>query len=294
MPVSLQQLNSASSDDFITVLVTIFEHSPCVPAAVAAQRPFVSLASLCSAMSAAVQSASPVKRLELINRHPDLAGRAARASTMTAESKSEQGSAGLDRLSDAQYDLFHGLNEAYRQKFGIPFVICVRRHTKDSILRQFELRLKHTAEVEYETAINEILRISALRLDQHVVAPDRLPVSGQLTTHVLNNHDGRPAEGIALTLFELGGEGARRVIIEAVTNHEGRTEIPLISARPLPIGRYELRFEIGRYYAEQGTPTADPPFLQSVPIEFSIAEPEGHYHVPLLVTPWSFATYRGS
>jgi 2-oxo-4-hydroxy-4-carboxy-5-ureidoimidazoline decarboxylase len=294
MTVSLEQLNSASGEDFVAALGTIFEHSPWVAAAAAPQRPFVRLSSLYSAMSVAVRSASSAKRLELINCHPDLAGKAARASALTAESKSEQGSAGLDRLSDTEYDLFQRLNGDYRQKFGIPFIICVRRHTKDSILRQFELRLKHTAEVEHETAINEILRISALRLDQHVVASDKLPVSGQLTTHVLNNHDGGPADGMALTLFELGGDGSRRVIIEAVTNHEGRTEIPLISARPLPIGRYELRFEVGRYYAERGTPTADPPFLQSVPIEFSIAEPEGHYHVPLLVTPWSFATYRGS
>lgn len=294
MPLSLERLNSASSDDFVASLSTIFEHSPWVAAAVASRRPFVSLASLFSTMSAAVRSTSSATRLELINCHPDLADKAARASALTADSKYEQGSAGLDRLSDAEYDLFQRLNGAYRQKFGIPFIICVRRHTKDSILRQFELRLKHTAEAEHETAVNEILRISALRLDHHIMAPDRLPVSGQLTTHVLNNHDGRSAEGMALTLFELGGDGARRVITEAVTNHEGRTETPLISARPLPIGRYELRFEVGRYYAELGTPTADPPFLQSVPVEFSVAEPEGHYHVPLLVTPWSFATYRGS
>jgi 2-oxo-4-hydroxy-4-carboxy-5-ureidoimidazoline decarboxylase len=294
MSVSLEQLNSSSSDDFVAALATIFEHSPWVAGAVAPQRPFVSLASLYSAMSAAVRSASSAKRLELINCHPDLAGKAARASALTAASKSEQGSAGLDRLSDPEYELFQRLNGAYRQRFGIPFIICVRRHTKDSILRQFALRLKHTAEEEHERAIDEILRISALRLDQHVLAPDRLPVSGQLTTHVLNNHDGRPAEGMALTLLELGAEAARRVITEAVTNHEGRTETPLIFGRPVPIGRYELRFEVGRYYADQGTPTADPPFLQSVPIEFSIAEPEGHYHVPLLVTPWSFATYRGS
>jgi 2-oxo-4-hydroxy-4-carboxy-5-ureidoimidazoline decarboxylase len=62
----------------------------------------------------------------------------------------------------------------------------------------------------------------------------------------------------------------------------------------VPIGRYELRFDVGAYYALRNTPTADPPFLQSVPVEFSVADPEGHYHVPLLMTPWSFATYRGS
>jgi 2-oxo-4-hydroxy-4-carboxy-5-ureidoimidazoline decarboxylase len=294
MPVSLDQLNSANSDNFVTALEAIFEHSPWVAAAVAAQRPFPSLAALHSAMSIAVQTASAAKRLELINLHPDLAGKAARASAMTAESKSEQGSAGLDRLSDTEYDRFQNLNEAYRQKFGIPFIICVRRHTKDSILRQFEHRLENTTEAEHQTALNEILRISALRLDQHVAAPDRLRVTGHLSTHVLDNHDGRPAEGLELTLFELGRDGTRRIITEAVTNRAGRTDTPLISDRPLPIGRYELRFEVGRYYAPRRTPTTDPAFLESVPVEFSIAEPEGHYHVPLLITPWSYTTYRGS
>jgi 2-oxo-4-hydroxy-4-carboxy-5-ureidoimidazoline decarboxylase len=84
------------------------------------------------------------------------------------------------------------------------------------------------------------------------------------------------------------------VIVQAATNHDGRTDAPLIRGRPIPIGRYELRFEIGHDYASREVPTADPPFLQSVPIEFFVAEPEAHYHVPLLVTPWSFSTYRGS
>jgi len=294
MHASLEQLNSMDTDDFVAALAGIFEHSQWIAAAIAGQRPFATLASLHSAMMAVVQTASATKRLELINLHPDLAGKTARAGTMTAESKAEQGGAGLDRLSDSEYERFQRLNEAYRQKFGIPFIICVRRHTKESILRQFERRLQNNVETEHKTALDEILRISALRLDQQVMAADRLPVSGQLSTHVLDNHDGRPADGIALRLCELGDDDTRRIIIEAVTNQEGRTNEPLIFGRPVPIGRYELRFEVGRYYAARGTPSADPPFLQSVPLEFSVAEPEAHYHVPLLITPWSFATYRGS
>jgi len=68
----------------------------------------------------------------------------------------------------------------------------------------------------------------------------------------------------------------------------------LIANRPIPIAQYELRFAVGNYYARQGTPVSDPPFLAVVPIRFSVAEPEGHYHVPLLITPWSYSTYRGS
>jgi len=293
MSVRLEQLNAANTDDFVAALTSIYEHSPWVAAAVAGQRPFASLASLNAAMAAAVHAASPAQRLALIALHPDLAGKGARTGNITAESKSEQGGAGLDRLSDTEYALFQRLSDAYRQKFHIPFIVCVRRHTKESILRQYERRLQNAPEAELETALNEIFRIAALRLNDRVKAADELPVSGRLSTHVLDNHDGRPAQGVALTLSELGDDGTRRVIVEAATNHDGRTDAPLISSRPIPIGRYELRFEIGRYYASLTVATADPPFLQSVPIEFSVAEPEGHYHVPLLVTPWSFSTYRG-
>jgi 2-oxo-4-hydroxy-4-carboxy-5-ureidoimidazoline decarboxylase len=290
----LEQLNAAPTDDFVAALADIYEHSPWVAGAVAGQRPFASLASLNDAMVAAVRAAPPAQKLALIERHPDLAGKAARAGHITAESQSEQGGAGLDRLSDAEYALFAQLSDAYRQTFRIPFIVCVRRHTKESILRQYQRRLQNTRQAELEAALNEIFRIAALRLSDRVQAADELPVSGHLSTHVLDNHDGRPAQGVAVTLCELGDDGTRRVIVQAVTNHDGRTDRPLIGGHPVPIGHYELRFEIGHYYASRHTPTADPAFLQSVPIEFFIAEPEGHYHIPLLVTPWSFSTYRGS
>ena len=81
---------------------------------------------------------------------------------------------------------------------------------------------------------------------------------------------------------------------EALTNVDGRTEQPLMAGGPLRIGSYELQFAVSDYFASTGTPQSAPPFLDVVPIRFSIAEPEGHYHVPLLVTPWSYGTYRGS
>ena len=292
--VHLERLNAEPVDDFVAALAGIYEHSPWVAAAVAGQRPFGSLAALNAAMIAAVRAAPTAERLALIVRHPDLAGKTARAGALTAESQSEQGGAGLDRLSEAEYARFHRLNDAYREKFRIPFIVCVRRHTRDSILRQFERRLRNPPEEELETAVGEVCRIAALRLNDRVEAADALPVTGRLSTHVLDTHDGRPAEGVALTLCELSDDGSRRLIVQAATNHDGRTDAPLIGGRPVPIGRYELRFEVGAYYASRNVPVADPPFLQSVPIEFSVAEPEGHYHVPLLVTPWSYTTYRGS
>src|SRR5207245_10474933 len=105
-----------------------------------------------AATMAAVRAAPPEQRPTCIKRHPDLAGKAARAATMTVESKAEQASAGLERLSEAEFAQFHRLNDAYREKFGMPFIICVRRHSKDSILQQFERRLQNTMSAETETA----------------------------------------------------------------------------------------------------------------------------------------------
>jgi 2-oxo-4-hydroxy-4-carboxy-5-ureidoimidazoline decarboxylase len=292
--VSLQSLNSLDQAGIVAALGDIYEHAPWVAQAVSGQRPFATLAALHEAMMAAVRAAPPDQQLGLIKGHPDLAGKAARAGTMTSDSKAEQASVGLDRLSEPEFARFHSLNDAYRDKFTIPFIICVRRHSKDSILRQFELRVKNDAAAETQTALSEIFRIAALRLDQRVEAADRLAVHGRLSTHVLDTHGGHPAAGVAIELLELSTDGAPLVIESAATNRDGRTDHPLIGGRPLPIGRYELRFHIGDYFTHRATPQADPPFLDVVPVQFAIAEPEGHYHVPLLVTPWSYSTYRGS
>jgi 2-oxo-4-hydroxy-4-carboxy-5-ureidoimidazoline decarboxylase len=257
-------------------------------------RPFAGVQQLFVAMKAAVDRAPVEARLALIKAHPDLANKTQRAAGLTAESDAEQNSLGLDRLSDAEYDAFERVNNAYRAKFGFPYIVSVRRHTKDSVLRDFERRLPNDATTEMQRSVEEIGRIAALRLDQLVVGEDRLQVHGRLSTHVLDTHSGRPAPGIALELIELSELGVSRVVTRAITNADGRTDQPLIGGRPVPIGRYELTFNVGTYFAERQVPTSDPPFLDQIPLRFSVSEPEGHLHVPLLVTPWSYATYRGS
>jgi 2-oxo-4-hydroxy-4-carboxy-5-ureidoimidazoline decarboxylase len=111
---------------------------------------------------------------------------------------------------------------------------------------------------------------------------------------VLDTHSGKPAAGIAVQLTELSELGQTRVVARAITNSDGRTDQPLIGGRPVPIGRYELTFQVGPYFAERGVPLTDPPFLDRIPLQFAVSDPESHLHVPLLVTPWSYATYRGS
>lgn len=294
MRKELTDLNIASKDDFVAALANIFEHSPWVAEAVAAMRPFTGVASLFAAMKATVEGATDETRLKLIKAHPDLANKTQRAAGLTAESTAEQDGAGLDRLSDAEYDAFERANDAYRTKFGFPYIVCARRHTRDSILHDFGRRLLNDASTEMRRSIEEICRIAALRVDQLVASEDKLPVHGRLSTHVLDTHSGKPAAGIALQLTELSELGETRVVARAVTNSDGRTDQPLIGGRPVPIGRYELAFQVGAYFSDGGVPLSDPPFLDRIPLQFAVSDPEGHLHVPLLVTPWSYATYRGS
>ena len=292
--LTLDTLNAVAVGDFASALATVFEHSPWLAAAAARARPFSSLASLRDAAIAAIDAASPAQRLKLIRAHPDLANKTQRAAGLTAESTSEQDGAGLDRLSDAEFARFEQFNKAYQAKFGFPFVLCVRRHTKDSILDVFERRLRNEPLQEEKAAISEISRIATLRLAERFADEMSPSVYGCLSTHVLDTHCGQPAAGVELELIELSRHGASRLIVKTVTNRDGRTDDALIAGRPVPIGTYELRFKTAAYYARRGVALSNPPFLDVVPIRFGVAEPERHLHVPLLLTPWSYMTYRGS
>ena len=109
---------------------------------------------------------------------------------------------------------------------------------------------------------------------------------GKLTTHVLDTAQGRPGAGIRIELFLLDGEGGT-LVATATTNRDGRTDGPLLEGDKLRAGTYQLLFHVGTYFGAQE-------FLDAVPIRFRIADPAQHYHVPLLCSPWSYTTYRGS
>ena len=117
-----------------------------------------------------------------------------------------------------------------------------------------------------------------------------------LTTHVLDTARGRPAAGMRVELTRFDPASGERRLLKAVhTNADGRTEEPLLGGEELTQGVYELTFDVGEYFAGQPEAgSADPPFLDRVPIRFGIADPQAHYHVPLLASPWSYGTYRGS
>lgn len=292
-PLSLDALNAMPAFSFVAALGEAFEHAPWVAEVAAEGRPYPTVAALHEAMMRAVRTAPPDRLKAFIGGHPELGSRVKRAD-WTGHSQAEQGSLGLHRLSAEEFDRFSALNAAYRQKFGFPFIICVRRHTRDSLLRQFERRVGNDPAAEQSAALNEIGLITRLRVVGMLEGPGKPNTVGRLSTHVLDTLSGRPAPGVKISLHEIGAS-ARGLLKETVTNADGRTDAPLIGGEPLRIGTYELSFHVGDYFAKTaGTLAADPPFLDVVPIRFAIAEPEGHYHVPLLVTPWSYTTYRGS
>jgi 2-oxo-4-hydroxy-4-carboxy-5-ureidoimidazoline decarboxylase len=291
--VSLDALNKADKAEFVRLLDGLFEGAPWVAEATFAGRPFATVASLHDALMAAVRGRPQPDQVTFVSGHPDLAGKAARAGTIAPESVAEQAGLGLDRLSDDEFQRFENLNAAYRQKFGFPFVVCVRRQTRDAVLDAFEQRVGNGAEAELAAALEEIGHITRLRLVDRVDGPGAPDVTGRLSSHVLDTYHGRAAAGVTIELFEVG-KSARALLTRIVTNRDGRSERPLIADGPLRVGTYELIFHIGDYFRSCGVIRDALPFLDQVPVRFGISEPEGHYHVPLVTTPWSYSVYRGS
>lgn len=292
--LSLDDLNGASGHDFVAALGAVFEDAPWVAEAAARKRPHATVEGLFAAMRGAVEAAPDALRLTLLTGHPELAGHAARAGAIAVESIAEQASAGLDRLSEAEYARFEALNAAYRETFGFPFILCIKRHGRASLLRSFEARAASDAATERATAEAEVLRIAAIRLNALVSGEGPLRTTGRISTHVLDTVHGKPAGGIAIDLLEWVSAAETVLVAQTVTNADGRTDAPLIGGRPVPIASYELRFHIGDHFRACGLPVTEPPFLDIVPLRFGVSDPEGHYHVPLVATPWSYQTYRGS
>jgi OHCU decarboxylase len=171
LELTLADVNAMDEDAFVTALGALFEHSPWVARDAHARRPFQTVAELHGALEAAMRSAPRERQIALIRAHPELAGRQAGAGELTEASSSEQSRAGLDRLSADEVRALRDVNAAYRERFGFPLVVCVREHTKDSILAWGRARLEHDADDEVETALGEIAKIAHLRL-RDLVAED--------------------------------------------------------------------------------------------------------------------------
>lgn len=168
--IRLQDVNTLSPQQFVEAFGGIYEHSPWVAEAAAKQRPFASMQQMKHAFSQAVQQAPESQKLALVRAHPELGHRMGIDPNLSAESTQEQGSAGLDKLSPAEYRQLRDLNDAYQKKFGMPFVICVRQATKAVILEAMEQRLTSSFTEELAEALKQIDAIAALRLQDKVQA----------------------------------------------------------------------------------------------------------------------------
>jgi 2-oxo-4-hydroxy-4-carboxy-5-ureidoimidazoline decarboxylase len=164
MSLTISQLNQLGREEFVRVVGPVFEHSPWIAETTFAKKPFADLENLHRALCETVKNSSEEKQLALIRAHPDLVGKIALAGQLTKESTNEQASAGLNKLSPEEIELFQKQNAAYKNKFGFPFVICARLNKKAAILAGFETRLKNSREQEIKTALEEIFKIAELRL----------------------------------------------------------------------------------------------------------------------------------
>ena len=197
---TLDSLNSLPLPAFSGAVGDVFEHASWVADAAFGHRPFPTVTALHDAMMGVVRASPPERQLAFIRAHPELGSKVKRLD-ITADSQAEQGSLGLDRLSDAEFRTFSELNAAYAEKFGIPFIICVRRHTRDSILKEFARRLQNDADTERKAALDEIALITRLRLAAKVDGPGKPKTDGRLSTHVLDNVErqaGHGGDGLAL------------------------------------------------------------------------------------------------
>jgi 2-oxo-4-hydroxy-4-carboxy-5-ureidoimidazoline decarboxylase len=285
--LTLDQLNTMSPEAFVEALNGVFEHASWVAEAAAPQRPFATVTALYDALMAVVHAAPADVCTDFLRGHPALSPKALADPGLTVASRSEQSGLGMSSLGE-ELSRFEASSSTYEARFGFPFIVCVRRQTPRFVLRGLQRRLANTAEQELQAALAEIGFISRLRLADRVNGPGMPLVSGHLSAHVLDTARGKAAEGVRVQLLR-----EDVLIKETVTNRDGRTDEPLLEDGPIRIGRYELRFNVEDYFA--GWPNVtDPPWYDVIPVRFGIAEPEGHYHVPLLLGAWTYTTYRGS
>ncbi|HLZ56217.1 MAG TPA: 2-oxo-4-hydroxy-4-carboxy-5-ureidoimidazoline decarboxylase [Ktedonosporobacter sp.] len=162
--LTLQTINNLDQQSFTTALSGLFEGPPWIVSQAWHARPFTSLEHLHKALCQVMYNSSVEQQVALLQAHPDLVGRAALAGTLSPASTGEQAAAGLDRLSPAEIATFQQFNQAYRERFGFPFVICARANKKESILAGFAARQHNSRLQEIATALGEVAKICSFRL----------------------------------------------------------------------------------------------------------------------------------
>lgn len=242
-------------------------------------------------------------QLELLKSHPDLCLKLEQIeSSITEESKHEQGRAGLSTLTPEERQNFTKWNEAYKSKFDIPFILAVRNASKYTVLSALEGRLTNpnsTVHEEIAHALFQVDKIAFMRLLEKVTySSTQEGHGGFLTCHVLDTANGIPASGMRIELYKYtdNDDTTKQLIKSFVTNSDGRLPSgPALKGPDFTVGQYQWMFYVGDYFARYASSRiSGAPFLDVVRLDFGLDDPTDHYHVPLLCSPWSYSTYRGS
>lgn len=294
--LTVKELVSKDTDDIVKLLGGIYEHSAWIAEELTKKDGFKSIGTITElggALKSVVDNSSHEKKLELLNNHPDLCEKVDNMRELTKESQEEQSRSGLQSLTDEERETFLKDNANYRSKFGFPFILAVRNASKNTVLAAVAGRISNTAEKEFDIAIQQVHKIAWMRLLSIVNTDD---AKGFLTCHVLDTTHGIGAEKMRIHLHRLSPPETAGFISEFITNQEGRLEggPALKGGKEFTVGVYEWTFFVGDYFASKGTFTSGTPFVDVIPLRFGIDNPDDHYHVPLLCSPWSFSTYRGS
>lgn len=239
------------------------------------------------------------RQLELLRSHPDLCLKLDPEFDITEDSRLEQGRSGLSTLTPNERAKFRELNGKYKARFQFPFILAVRNASKYTVLSALEGRVDSSIDEEISCALFQVDKIAWMRLLTLVdCAEGSNGHGGFLTCHVLDTANGCPASGMRIDLYQHDdGLEKQRILLESfITNSDGRlSKGPALSGTAFRHGQYEWIFYVGDYFAKfSSSRISGRPFLDVVPLRFGLDDPTEHYHVPLLVSPWSYSTYRGS
>jgi len=293
---TVSELLASDTEVIVSIIGGIYEHSPWVVEEFLEKGPssqISTVSDLADRLKSIVDEASEDKKLSLLRAHPDLCEKVEAMKLLTAESQEEQSKSGLQSMEGEELKKFKTMNDSYKKKFGFPFILAVRNASKNTVLSALEGRLKSSSsQREFNIAIENVHKIAWMRLLSKVNTDD---AAGFLTCHVLDTANGIPADKMRIVLTRLAPEESAGVVGEFITNDDGRLEGgPALKGKDFIVGTYEWQFYAGDYFAAKGQSMNGNPFLDVIPLRFGIDNPDDHYHVPLLVSPWSFSTYRGS
>ena len=264
----------------------------------ASQRPFGGLGNLHRVADQVFDKLTRADWLEAFSAHPkigDLESLRMKFVGNLQWSSGEQ--AGVSKADEQTLARLAEGNEQYLARFGYIFIVCASGKTAAEMLSLLESRLPNAEDVELEIAAAEQRKITHLRIDKFIGSADSEPLSesalqrmsSPITTHILNTAAGRPAQGVTVVLSRWH-EGELTQLGQAKTDSDGRVSAGLIDSADYGPGEYQIRFETSEYFAAQGTDT----FYPRITIDFSVEADEEHYHVPLLLNPFGYTTYRGS